>query len=97
MSEMVERVARAMYERMRAEYKIGGIIPAITCWPPWESAKEIEKETRRDQAAAAIKEMREPTEAMLEAAHRESWDRGDDTWMFQHSREWKSMIDEALK
>lgn len=55
MDEMVERVARAMYEIW---YPCG--------MPPWGEAV-ISKETWRKSARAAIEAMREPTAAMQDA------------------------------
>jgi hypothetical protein len=53
MSEMIERVARAICEaeRMNPDDALGG-------WVHW-----------RDAARAAIEEMREPTEGMADAAY----------------------------
>jgi hypothetical protein len=56
MSEMVERVARAIYAAGKDDY----------AWP-WDELNETRKEGVRDVARAAIAAMREPTEAMLQA------------------------------
>jgi hypothetical protein len=83
MSEMIERVARAIYE------DAWGIE-----WPP-EPAGEAD-EYRRG-ARAAIEAMREPTEAMLSAAGTRR-PRGDEVMGPDHPWAlWDAMIDAALK
>lgn len=56
MSEMVERVARAMFEADR-----GG---------SWDDVRENSKAMWRSFARAAIEAMREPTEAMINVGWR---------------------------
>lgn len=62
MSEMVERVARAMYAH--DSYKEGE--------PAWEDHSEQFRVVQRARARVAIEAMREPTEEMYQAG----WGRG---------------------
>ncbi|KKN48335.1 hypothetical protein LCGC14_0653700 [marine sediment metagenome] len=64
MTDMVERVARAMIaeETRMKETLAANLGPTFTCWmPTWETASEI----YLVRARAAIAAMREPTEGML--------------------------------
>lgn len=83
MNEMVERVARAMFDK--------GEKWLTPCAQVWETAPPVQKLILLAQARAAIAAMREPTKAMLQAFYgdvpRERW-LGDD---------WRDMIDEALR
>lgn len=86
MSEMVERVARAL-------------CVADGCDPDHESADPIDTGIKlwtryvRD-ASAAIEAIREPTKAMIQAAYDSSL---DDDERFDAHEIWQAMIDEALK
>lgn len=85
MSEMVERVARAI-----AVAGNGGT------WDDWYS--EDQKEFHRRRARAAIEAMREPTKAMVKAGTI-SWDPMDGSPirpMFDPKRPYEAMIDTAL-
>jgi len=87
MTDMIERVARAMFER---ELDNG----------PWEQRTETQEAIYMADARAAIKAMREPTQEMRLAAVAE-WCRPDplpehgSTLVFNAI--WQAMIDEALK
>ena len=74
MSEMVERVAKAI-ERVNAE-----------------TTGLMFRDLVKEMAIAAIKAMREPTEAMIEASNRE-W---DGRMSHRSSGAWQAMIDAAL-
>jgi hypothetical protein len=76
MSEMAERVARAMHGN---RYE----------WPRPEFAEH--REDYREMARRAIAAMREPTEAMLNAANSEEVGH---PWA---TLAWRAMIDAALK
>lgn len=82
MSEMVERVARATYEaRPYGDEHAGDLI--------WDRLEDGWKDRHRDMARAAIEAMREPTDAMVDAAYgreRTGTERGN----------WRAMIDAAL-
>jgi hypothetical protein len=86
--EMVERVARALYEARSA--------------PGSHSKADIE--ILRDQAHVALEAMREPTDKMGVAAYRavsalEAWDKfGEDAIMGPHEvlAIYRAMIDSAL-
>jgi len=83
MSEMVERVAEALFaERFRNR-------------PLYDYQDSIEKEEYRRQARAAISAMRVPTNPMAAVYH----DVVDTEKWIQIMPEdiWKAMIDEALK
>lgn len=83
MTEMVERVARALFE---AEYP-GGEADEYR----WERSADA----YRDQARAAIESMREPTETMARAAlFSNPYVPRDGLIEIEH---WKIMIDAALK
>ena len=90
MSDMVERVARAMFESLRGKTHSGA-------WKIGEPgdvyADEEFRELFRGMAIAAIAAMREPTEAMFHA-----W---DNEWILHPSetawkRAYTAMIDAAL-
>lgn len=91
MNEMVERVARAMWESMRLEYDQ---------MVPWEEAQDNNDElgpARRQlrlMARAAIAAMREPTEEMFRAA--EEVVDPDDRFSFSFAECWRAMIDAVL-
>lgn len=88
MSEMVERVARGLWESE----------PVIFAWGPQERHRipwdvAVERDLAgvgifRQFARAAIKAMREPTEAMCDAG---------DEYNGNDRAVWQSMIDAALK
>jgi hypothetical protein len=80
MSEMVERVARAIWALNEDTdcHDYGLLAPHA-------------KQRADDWARAAIKAMREPTEAMWKAKQ-PTWSLGRPMWDW-----WKDMIDEALK
>jgi molecular chaperone DnaK (HSP70) len=82
MSEMIERVARALAENERG----------ADLWDEISNDSDIDyigKNEFRDLARAAIEAMREPTEGMVEAAnlHESNGVYAD----------WQAMIDEALR
>lgn len=59
MTTMIERVAQAIYAKNAA---------AAAGRLPWAKAQDATKESVRDLARAAIEEMREPTDGMLDAS-----------------------------
>ena len=73
---------------------------SLTVDVKWETADPDGKNRFRGLADAAIKAMREPTEAMIYAA-REAWDRGPGTSLDNKDADarhcWQTMIDEALR
>lgn len=81
MSEMVERVALALYRQVTGDTEDS----ATGSWPG--CGDKIQSDYRA-MARAAIKTMREPTEAMLEVGPVEPYMDRD---------VWAMMIDEALK
>ena len=83
-SEMVERVAKAIYEQQGANQ--GGY--ALT----FEQINEVRRQCFFLEAIAAIKAMREPTEAMIDASNRE-W---DGRMSYRSSGAWQACIDAAL-
>lgn len=59
MSDMIERVARAIYaERYLVEIAFGAM-------PAWEDVQGSDRTGTFDEARAALEAMREPTEAMV--------------------------------
>lgn len=90
MIEMIERVAKAIYEA-------DDVWCAAFPWPSMGSMDQSPDNYRRI-ARAAVEAMREPTEEMLAAGSRsrtasDRFDNGDDTL----APEFTAMIDEALK
>lgn len=84
MSEMIERVAKAIFK----DYDWSFAPKA-----PFEEQELHLQEIFRNLAKAAIAAMREPTDAMVKAA----WRRNDDNDGKEADREnWQSMIDAAL-
>lgn len=85
MSEMVERVARALAD-LDADYEPDEILEGDD-FPFWQYFKH--------DARVVIAAMREPTEAMLHAA----WAVYDDDWCGETNalNMWQAQIDEALK
>jgi len=85
MSEIVERVARAIYEFSPSEGIWGSVL--------WDEYPEAMKGPVYGLARAAIAALREPTEAMIEAV---SEGTGPATHLARKSI-YIGMIDEALK
>jgi hypothetical protein len=83
MSEMVERVARILFDANEGKYVLEREPKA------WEYATPIARLFFETVARAAINAMREPTEAMRDACHR--FDQECDSNVYSH------MIDTALK
>lgn len=81
MSEMVERVARAI---CKARFSNGGNADD----DGWDDAPEKFKDEYLAEARAVIEAMREPTNAMMLAAHQLEHPVFDDIW--------ETMIDAAL-
>lgn len=82
---MLERVARVL---LRTHYERGRGIA-----PDWKFLDRFEQEKWRISAHAAIKAMREPTEAMVEAIWAET---ADPCWTENAVKAWQAGIDEAL-
>ena len=84
MSEMVERVARAMCAAAEDDWdwSVFYIVDA-------NDTAETGREVYRDMARATIEAMREPTDAMLLADPRREMDLSEESW--------EAMIDAALK
>ena len=90
MSEMVERVSRALAKRSAQQYRASPELTAklVEDWEPWIS-----------HARAVIVAMREPTEAMFRAGRRTVTDQHPDiTWpiMIDAALSEEPMIDAAL-
>lgn len=84
MSEMIERLARALH---------GCVMQQDADQAPWEKLSQPVKQECLLMARAAIEAMREPTNAMIEAADGEY--RDDDRRALVG--EWQTMIDVALR
>jgi hypothetical protein len=101
MSEMAERVARAIYQSQE-EYRCAELSKLHGhnySFLPWEDAPEHWRNMAMGSARAAIEAMREPTEKMIEAGT-VGWDALDGSGvrpMFAPQRPYRAMIDEALK
>ena len=96
MSEMVERVARVLYDtRIRhMELVHSGNVDHYSTLS-FDERADIYREYSRDAAHAAIKAMREPADEMVQAVQHQPGLAVDiDLW----NREvWKRMIDKALE
>lgn len=93
MSEMIERVARAIHEA--GERVIQETFPGRLRQTSWEEAQSDPRSAGLSfaQARAAIDAVYEPTEAMVKSAH----DEMDRRNTIAASSIWRIMIDEALK
>jgi hypothetical protein len=89
MSEMIEKVARAMYEKLRAE-----LTPEKV--NDWESVKA--EGSYHMAARAAVEAMREPTRAMRDAGQNPCWTPLSPTYDDDAAvgGMWRAMIDAAL-
>lgn len=82
MSEIIERVAEAMYNRHAGKDDT------------WQSLNSFWRKTYLEKARAAIEAMREPTGNMIETGS-EACQHLNSRW--ENSNEcWKAMVDEAL-
>jgi hypothetical protein len=93
MSEMIERVAKAMFRSLDADPRFIGRDDLTPEHPGWR--------LYCCQAQAAIEAMREPTDAMVAAAHNsdfESWspEPGEGRDSLDLDVAWRAMIDAAL-
>ena len=88
--EMVERVARAC-----AAARFGTIVDRIY----WNQESDSWRLAHIDIALAAIEAMREPTEAMVDAAEvaNEVWVGDELVVSVDWRKSWRAMIDAALK
>jgi hypothetical protein len=86
MSEMVERVARAMFEDDQFDYE-----PKM---PTWEETGA--REEYRRKAKIAIRAMREPSEAMIDAAYTGYDSEGFGIGRHDALTVWQAMIDATL-
>ena len=81
MSEMVDRVAKAMYDAMIARMNVKSF--------GWEAEDNHLRDDWRAVARVAIAEMREPTEEMTDVISHDEYDWG--------ANNWRAMIDSALE
>jgi hypothetical protein len=85
MSEMIEQVAKAMWDVRRAHANKDGIFLEF-----WGDGTVPKANGIMEEARAAINAMREPTEVMQKAAR-------EQTGQQSYADVWRAMIDEALK
>lgn len=83
MSEMIERVARALHNEMSDPNKLGGA---------WSSCTDAQRERWRVSAHIIVAVMREPTESMVDAGMEHV---GDPCWRENVKMAWRAMIGEA--
>ena len=90
MTSMVERVARALYELLRKDFRDQAV---------WERTTEMDREVFRPFARAAIVAMREPTDEMVDAGfHKaDTNDRSERAYRWVADDVWHAMIDAALE
>ena len=88
MSEVVERMARAMYDADREM--------AQQPWLVWDDQEGTYRTPYLVRARAALAELREPTLVMFEAGDFQtpSFSEGDPE---RAARVWRAMVDEALR
>ena len=90
MNEMVERVAQAICENLEPAFNTG---TGAQRWT-WDHIDEASKQCLRTVARAGIAAMREPTEAMVDAADAAT---DHDILRDEHIRRaWSTMIDVTL-
>ena len=88
MTDLIERVAKAIYEDRNG----------AGCMP-WRRREKAHKEPYRSDARAAIAAMREPTEGMIDAFHTAAYLRvewGEDPMVENSEDAYRAMIDAAL-
>ncbi len=100
MSEMVERVAKAIH-------KVNDGRSSKNLRVPWEQCIQVYQELLRNEARAAIEAMREPTKQMIDKGltaisdnmetTRDSYSSYDYAVEGTAYHGWAAMIDEALK
>jgi hypothetical protein len=92
MSEIVERMARAAYERYNEQLNVG-LDPKIAAkhFNAWEALQPWTRTHYIEAQRAALAVLHEPTEAMIQSARSSApYDR-------DVTETWPIMIDEALK
>lgn len=80
---MIERVARRLFWQHDGKYAERGM-------PTWESLDDLTRDSFLKDARAAIDEMREPTDAMVEAGDKDTRD-----WASAETA-YRAMIDAAI-
>jgi hypothetical protein len=90
MNEMIDRVARALYEIQPDTDDDGHVIP----WAAFEPGDD--REACINAAQIAIKAMREPTDAMVTAGNGDCMSYFGDEPFPSFERGWASAIDAAL-
>lgn len=92
MSEMVTRVARAMYAKRTSKFGVphGRILR-------FDELSDFQRDAEMDTARAAIEAMREPTELMLDAFHDGLHNCPDDRFSECATAGYRAMIDAALQ
>ena len=88
MSEMIERVAKAIVEKINELEGYG---------TSWEDAPPEQREAMYPLARAVMEAIREPTAAMLEAEPDDDGEFSKENSIFHARQFWQAMIDEALK
>jgi len=98
MSEMVERIARALCELEFGKWDAADFNETLSGCDPDE-----QRDAYREQAIAAIKAMREPTEHMLDKGSEAGWEcvefspePGEGIDGYNMEPAWYAMIDAAL-
>ena len=87
MNEMIERAAKAYYEKWRKHSIADGLVGA------WDELSPRAKALYTEPMRAAIAAMREPAADMIESGNEVE----DDFTSASIPRIWRAMIDEALR
>lgn len=95
MSEMVERVARALFTKRMPPFSSDA--DTDMAWNDKSFAATARRIGAHEDARAAIAAMREPTEAMIEAHISECAGDADEAGPKRVKTAYQAMIDEALK
>jgi hypothetical protein len=95
LSEMVERGAKALFERDKLRPQLSHLLFGD---PPrgWDDLAEELRAIYREQTREVVSAIREPTEAMCQAAFDDGWV-AMATDLDDFARWWRAMNDAALK
>lgn len=102
MTDMIERVARALYEadpdKETLVINVGPHAGAVTIHPiSWENTDDVARDCAFEAAIVALKAIREPTPEMVAAGAKATWDTLVDGSQVMEVQSFQAMIDTALK
>lgn len=97
MSEMIERVAKTMWERTRWHPDMPGFAHEHSWADAWPPGYESFRGLILTQARAAIEGMREPTDDMVHSGHLAMCLVENEPCVDACRRMWREMVDDALE